>query len=69
MALQRYEVNVNVRVKRMGKWLSKPGETINENLTGCLQWYVVIGYETKLKRLTLYYKQHGVEYNCPGKKL
>jgi hypothetical protein len=53
MILQRDEVNVNVnvRVNRMRNWLSKLGETINENLTGCLQWHLVVGYETKQKYL------------------
>jgi hypothetical protein len=51
MILQRDEmnVNVNVRVNRMRNWLSKLGETINENLTRCLQWYVVVGCEIKQK--------------------
>jgi hypothetical protein len=51
MALPIYQVNINVKVNRMRNWLSKPGEMINENLTRCLQRYVLVGYETKRKGL------------------
>jgi hypothetical protein len=48
---RRYEVNVNTRANRMRICLSKSRETNDENLTGCLQIYVVLGYEKKRKDL------------------
>jgi hypothetical protein len=37
--------------KGMIKWLSNPREPINDNLTGCLQRGVVVGYERMIKWL------------------
>jgi hypothetical protein len=45
MALRRYEMNMNIRVNRMRNGLSKLCESNNENMTECLQRYVVFGYE------------------------
>jgi hypothetical protein len=46
-----YEVNMNVIINGMRNRLSKPRRSIKENLTGCLQRYVVLGYERNRKYL------------------
>jgi hypothetical protein len=42
-----YEVNMNVIMNGMRNRLSNPWRSIKENLTGCLDRYVVLGYERK----------------------
>jgi hypothetical protein len=42
---------MNNLTKGITNWLSKRHESINENLTGCWQRYVVLGYERKGKYL------------------
>jgi hypothetical protein len=51
MARQIYDVNMNIMAKGMWNRLSKPCASVNENLTRCLQRYVVLGYERKRKYL------------------
>jgi hypothetical protein len=53
MAHHIYEVSANIKVNGMRIWLSSPCDTIDENLTECLQKYLLLGYERKLKYLTL----------------
>jgi hypothetical protein len=38
-------VNMNLAAKGMINWLWKGSGSINENLTGCLQRYIVLGCE------------------------
>jgi hypothetical protein len=42
---------MNMRINGMRNRLSKPRRSINKNLTGCLQRYVVLGYEKNRKYL------------------
>jgi hypothetical protein len=58
--LRIYEVNVNIKINRMRNGPSKPCGPNTENLTGCLQRYVVLGYGRKRKKCTLHSKQQGV---------
>jgi hypothetical protein len=53
MAGQIYEVNINTRAKGTRRWLFNPRETPNENVTGCFQKHVVLGYERTPKPLFL----------------
>jgi hypothetical protein len=44
---------MNVMVMGMTNWLSKPRGPTNKNLAGCLQRYVILGYERMRKYLIL----------------
>jgi hypothetical protein len=48
-----YKVTVNVMAMGMKNQLLKPDEWIHEDLTGCLQRYVVLQYERMIKYLIL----------------
>jgi hypothetical protein len=51
MAPRIYELNVNIRAKRMRNCLSKPRERNNQNLRRRLPRYVVLWYERKPENL------------------
>ena len=51
MLYQIHGTTVNDIIMGTMNWPSKTGGTINENLTGCLQRYVVLGYERKQKSI------------------
>jgi hypothetical protein len=49
----KVNVNINVRVMRMRNRLSKSRGSIDDNLTWCLQRYIVFQYERMIKYLIL----------------
>jgi hypothetical protein len=55
-----------MKVNGMRNWRFTSGSPIDENLTGCLQRYVVPGYGRKRKHLYFEYKQQGVANDSYG---
>jgi hypothetical protein len=52
MAIRKiYKVTMNIILQRKSYRMCKPCIWINENLTGCLQRFVVLGYERIIKDL------------------
>jgi hypothetical protein len=49
-----------------GKSMTQVRQAGDENLTGCLQKYIVYGYERKRNDVHFKYKQQGVAKNSQG---